>query len=580
MHGDTAIREAIALCGPHFRYAVLFSALINLAFLAPHLLHAGRLRTWSCRPAAGATLLLFTLALILTLMVLVSLEQVRVRIMSAAGVRLDRVFATRLFARAMIEPAGRGGPRVSQLIREADQIRAALTGPAALAVMDAPWTPIYIMVCFMVHPAIGALALGGCIILFGLALWNERVTRGASTRALSAGALSFAAQDAAGSASEVVRSLGMSDAFVERFSQARSRSHLPQLASARATARIGGLIRFLRLLLQSVALGLGAWLAIHRHISAGSIFAASMLASRALAPMDQIVSQWRSMSQAITAYGALRPHLAEPQTEAPTLLPAPKPDLSLAHVTVIAPTRDRALIQDITLAALGGQMVGVLGPSGAGKTTLIELIANAREPDQGEIRIDGARYRDWAPARLGRHIGYLPQAPSLFPGTIKDNISRFDGATRSDVAAIDAEAVAAAKAAEAHDLILGLPSGYDTVIGMDGRGLSAGQRQRIALARALYGEPTLLVLDEPDSALDGEGEMALIRAIGRARARGALVVVAAHGPALLAGADLLAFMEGGRLKMFGPAADVVAALKSTPVGANPAIPQQAVGRPR
>ena len=330
------IREAIALCGPHLRYAILFSALINLAFLAPTFYMLG-VYDMVMPSGSGVTLLFFTLALVLTLLVLVCLEQVRVRIMSAAGVRLDRTFATRLFARAMVTPAGRGGPRVSQLIREADQIRAALTGPAALALMDAPWTPIYILVCFVVHPAIGALALFGCVILFALALWNERVTRDASARALHAGSVSFAAQDAAGSVAEVVRSLGMSDAFVRRFQDARGKSHLPQLAGARATSRIGGLIRFLRLLLQSVALGLGAWLAIHRHISAGSIFAASMLASRALAPMDQVVSQWRSMSQAITAFAALKGQLVRDETAVPTLLPAPKPDLAVIHATVIAP---------------------------------------------------------------------------------------------------------------------------------------------------------------------------------------------------------------------------------------------------
>ncbi len=554
--------EAISLCSAHFGYVVLFSALINIAFLAPTLYMLG---VYDLVMPSGShtTLVFFTIMLVVTLAVLVTLEQVRSRILSAAGLRLDRVFATRLYAQAIRRSAGQATPRASQLIREADLVRSALTGPAALALMDAPWTPIYVAVCFLVHPAIGCLALAGSLILLGLAIWNERITRETSKRALATSAAAFVGQDAVASASEIVRSLGMATAFVNRFQVTRAQTHAPAVIGARSTARIAGLIRFLRLLLQSLALGLGAYLAIERHISAGSIFAGSMLASRALAPIDQIVAHWRSLSQAITSYAALKPYLQEDISIARTRLPPPSPRLSLQHVTVVAPDRNRVLLHDLTFSIREGQVLGVLGASGAGKSTLLELIANGRQPDRGEVTISNARYADWDSDELGKYLGYLPQNPGLFPGSVKDNISRFSG-TLAHATEIDARAVAAAQEAGVHELILSLPQGYDTEVGGGSRNLSAGQVQRIALARALFGDPVLLILDEPDSALDMIGQVALGRVIRRARDRGAAVVVAAHNGSLLSVADMLAVLEHGQLKMFGPAGEVMNAMKALP----------------
>ena len=555
------IKATYELCVMHLRYAVLFSALINIAFLAPTFYMLG-VYDLVVPSGSGTTLAFFTLALFVTLAVLVTLEQVRSQVLAAAGLRLDRVFATKLYETVMQRPAGRVTPQVGQLMREVDFIRAALTGPAALALMDAPWTPIYVLVCFLVHPAIGLLVAAGTILLLGLAVWNERMTRSSARRALDATARTLVTQDFAGASSELVRALGMNAAFVSRFQDLRARSHLPQAVGARATARVAGLIRLFRLLLQSTVLGVGAWLVIERQISAGSIFAASMLASRALAPMDQVVSQWRSLSQAISSFAALRPHLSLDRAEPRTRLPSPQPAVTIQNATVVSAGRDRVLLHDLTLSIGGGQVLGVLGPSGAGKTTLLEIFANAREPDQGEIRIDGARYSDWEPSQLGKFFGYVPQEPVLFPGSIKENIARFSGAEGFTDVEVDEQAVAAAREAEVHDMILAFPGGYDYEITSGARNLSAGQRQRLALARALYGEPAVLVLDEPDSALDGLGQAALSRVIRRARNRGAAVVFAAHSPALLASADILAVIEDGRLKMYGAAGEVVVALKA------------------
>lgn len=564
------IREALKLCGLHLRSAMLFSALVNVAYLAPTF-YMLTVYDMVVPSSSSPSLFFVTVALALSLITLTYLDAIRGRILSAASMRLDRVFASRIFRRAMLDAGGGPQPRVNQLIREFDTIRAAVTGSAALAMFDAPWIPIYIAVCFYLHFAIGALALGGSIVLFGLAVWNERSTREYSKRALEASAASFAAQEAAGGSADVVRALGMTSAFVGQFELTRDRANLPQMEAAHASGRIGGFIRFLRLFLQSAALGLGAWLAINKQISGGAIFASSMLAARALSPIDQIVAQWRTVSQAISSYGAIRTHLSAEDASSKTALPAPAPRLQVNQATVLAPTRDRALLSGVSFAAEGGQVVGVIGVSGAGKTTLMQVLANARIPDQGDVRIDGARYTDWDSEKLGRFLGYVPQDCALFPGTVKDNISRFDIAAGVDPARVDDMAVAAAKAAGVHELILSLPGGYDAQLGPRGRGLSAGQQQRIALARALYGDPVLYIFDEPNSNLDSEGEAILVDVIARLRARGALIIVAAHRLSLIASADLLAVVRGGRIDRFGPRNEVLESLKQQQ--AQPAQPQ-------
>jgi PrtD family type I secretion system ABC transporter len=554
------IREALKLCGLHMRTALLFSALVNVAYLAPTF-YMLTVYDMVVPSSSSPSLVFVTIALALSLLTLTYLDSLRSRILSAASMRLDRVFASRIFRRAMLDAGGGPQPRVNQLIREFDTIRLAVTGSAALAMFDAPWIPIYIAVCFFLHFAIGALALGGSIMLFGLAVWNERSTREYSKRALEASAASYAAQEAAGGSADIVRALGMTDAFVEHFEVTRDLANLPQMEAAHANGRIGGIIRFLRLFLQSAALGLGAWLAINKQISGGAIFASSMLAARALGPIDQIVAQWRTVSQAISSYGAIRTHLSAPDVSSKTALPKPAPRLQVNQATVLTPTRDRAMLNGVNFAAEGGQIVGVIGVSGAGKTTLMQVLANARIPDQGEVRIDGARYTDWDSEKLGRFLGYVPQDCALFPGTVKDNISRFDISAGVDPARVDEMAVTAAKAAGVHELILSLPGGYDAKLGPRGRGLSAGQQQRIALARAMYGEPILYIFDEPNSNLDSEGEAILVDVITRLRARGALVIVAAHRLSLIASADLLAVMREGRLERFGPRNDILESLK-------------------
>ena len=566
--GVTPAREALALCRTHLWYALVFSAFVNLAYLAPTLYMLqvyDRVVTSGSRP----TLVFLTLALLIVLLFMTALDQVRQQILAAASVRLDRVFSRRIFRRALAEGGAGQPPRLTQSVREFDTLRAAVTGPAALAAFDAPWTPIYIVVCFILHPAIGVLALVSSLVLFALAVVNERVTRRYADRTARASASSYAAQEAAGGSMDVVRALGMGEAFATQFEAARQAASLPQLEAQYASGRISGLIRFLRLLLQSSALGLGAYLAISKQISAGAIFASSMLAARALSPIDQLVAQWRTISGAAASYRALREHMAATPEREPTALPAPAARLRLQAVTVATPARDRLQLQDINLDLVGGQVLGVLGASGAGKTTLLQVIANARGATLGELRLDGARYADWAPQRLARLIGYLPQDSVLFPGTVKDNISRFDRFAGVDEALVDAQAVKAALAAGAHELILSLPQGYDTALGARGQGLSTGQQQQLALARALYGDPLLYVLDEPNSNLDSDSEARLVRTIERLKAAGAMVVIATHRVSLINVADTLAVLKDGRLERFGSRQDI---LKPAPRPLRPVTP--------
>ncbi len=559
------LREALALCGMHLRFAVLFSLIVNLAYLAPTLY---MLQVYDRVVPSGSqpTLVFLTLALAASLIVLTYLDRMRIRILLAASVRLNDAFASRIFTRALAT-AARGAPmRLNQMTRDFDTVRNAITGPAILAVFDAPWIPIYIIVCFIVHPLIGALALCGAVALCLLAVANERSTWGLNRRAAEAAAVSSIGQDSITANADLVRSLGMSSAFLGQFQTARANVVEPQLEGARTSGRAAALIRFLRLLLQSVALGLGAWLAIDKQISAGAIFASSMLAARALSPIDLIVANWRTLSSAVTSYDSIREHLA-PEASAPrTELPPPTARLSVRQLTIVSPQRDRPhpLVDGVSFEAAAGQVVGVIGPSGAGKTTLLQALANARICDSGEVRLDGASYTEWDPERLGRHIGYMPQDCALFPGSMKDNISRFArwAGGPEPAEAIDRGAIEAAQAAGIHDLLLTLPKGYDTVLAPRGRGLSAGQQQRVALARAVYGGPFLYVLDEPNSNADADAEAALMRLIGGLKARGAIVVMSVHRASLIGVVDLIVQLRGGRLERFGPRDQVLAALQA------------------
>jgi len=455
-------------------------------------------------------------------------------------------------------------------------LRGALSGPPAVAAVDAPWAPLYIFVCFVIHPWIGALAFFGGVLLVGLAWWNQAAMHKSMRANDQATGAMYGMQQSDSQHGDTARSLGMQGALVQRQMQARETMSDSVDGATRGNALFSSSTKFVRLALQSASLGLGAYLALQQEISAGGIIASAILTARAYAPLETIVGAWRQFEQARIAYGTLNKVLKsqEAQRADYTALPAPSGRLSVENVGLLSPQGDRHLLMGASFKAEPGEIVGVVGPSGAGKTTLMRVVSGAVRPDQGAVRLDGAKLTDWQADRLGRYIGYLPQEVALLSGTITENISRFERLTENGDD-IDEAVVAAAKVAGAHEMILTLPRGYDTPIGPNGLGLSAGQAQRVALARALYRDPVLIVLDEPNAHLDHEGELALANALKSAKDGGALVIVVAHRTSFMNIADKLCVVNNGRIDSFGPRDQVVAKLSSN----RPTVVEPAGRRP-
>lgn len=558
--GTEPLAEALKACRTHFVWAAVFSALVNLLYLTPTLY---MMQVYDrVVPTGGIeTLLLVTVVAVFALGALAGLDWLRGRLMLRAGLRLDRLLSGKVLQRVVDIQAKAPS---THALREFDHVRGAIGGQGMLALFDAPWTPIYLLCCFLLHPAIGLLTLVGGGILFTLAWLNERDTRPRLAKAIQSQNHAYAAQEAVAGQSEVVRALGMRQSSISRQIDQRRRATAAQADAQLAGGRYSGAIKFLRLIMQSAALGLAAWLAVKSQISPGSIIASSVLLSRAVAPVELLVGVWPSLVQARASWKTLTDLFAgtaEVERER-TALPDPVGRLQVEGVSVKFPDTEAPQLRSVTFTLQPGQTLGVVGASGSGKTTLARVLSGALKPHGGAIRLDGAEFDARDGDELARWIGYLPQVPSLFAGTIKDNISRFSTATGVDQESADRDAVKAAIAAGAHELILRLPKGYDTILGPFGQGLSAGQAQRVALARALYRDPVLLVLDEPNSNLDQEGEAALMQAILGASARGAAVVIIAHRAGVLARVDRLLMMRDGVVQLEGPREEVLEKMRA------------------
>lgn len=516
-------------------------------------------------PTGGvATLFWITAVLAVAIGTLTALEAVRSRVLMRVSLRLNRHLAGEILERLMARAKGKvGDASTRQAMREFDTIRQVLGGPTASALLDAPWTPLYLVVAFMIHPLLGWLIIAAGIVLISLAIANERHTRTRSAEVHSTTATAYLSHQSTIAEAEVIRSLGMQRAMVTRQTQQRKAGLEASSELQLLGIRYNSIVKFVRMFLQSLALGVGAWLAVQGQISVGAIIAASVLLSRAIQPIEQLVGNWSSITQARLAMQTI--HKLFLNTESlnteRTALPAPNGRLELDRVIFKSPTGGDFLLRNVSLELKPGEIVGVIGPSGSGKSMLARVAAGAIAPDAGEVRIDGANVNDWDPELLASHIGYLPQTLSLLPGTIGENISRFAGIAGMDKVKLDHLVVEAGKQAGAHEMILQLPSGYDTLIRENGFELSAGQAQRIALARALFDEPKIFILDEPNSALDTDGEEALARAIAGAVARGACVLIVAHRTAVLANADRLVVMQGGAIAHVGPRDEVINELK-------------------
>lgn len=574
--GTEPLAEALKACKSHFIWAAVFSALVNLLYLTPTLY---MMQVYDrVVPTGGIeTLLLVTAVAVFALASLAGLDWLRGRLMLRAGLRLDRLLSARVLQRVMDLQAKAPS---TQALREFDNVRGAIGGQGMLALFDAPWTPIYLLCCFLLHPAIGLLTLVGGGILFTLAWLNERDTRPRLAKSIQSQNHAYAAQEAIAGQAEVVRALGMRQSSISRQIEQRRQATAAQADAQLAGGRYSGAIKFLRLVMQSAALGLAAYLAVKSEISPGSIIASSVLLSRAVAPVELLVGVWPSLVQGKASWKTLTDLFASTASveRERTALPDPRGRLQVEGISVKFPDTENPQLRGVAFALQPGQTLGVVGASGSGKTTLARVLAGALKPQAGAIRLDGAEYDAREGDELARWIGYLPQVPSLFAGTIKDNISRFSTAVGVDQEVADRGAVKAAMAAGAHELILRLPNGYDTLLGPFGQGLSAGQAQRVALARALYDDPVLLVLDEPNSNLDQEGEAALMQAIIGASARGAAVVIIAHRAGVLARVDRLLMMRDGMVQLEGPREEVLEKMRATAPRA-PGQPGAAQPRP-
>jgi ATP-binding cassette subfamily C protein len=481
------------------------------------------------------------------------LDMVRARMLARVGRSLDERLSAPVYVAVVklpLKTQSRGDGL--QGIRDLDQIRSFLssTGPGAL--FDLPWMPLYLAICFAFHVLIGVTALAGAILLVALTLLTEMLTRAPAkaSAGFAAGRLSLA--DVSRRNSELLHALGMIERLGTRWSASNAQYMDAQQQTTDVASGLGAISRVLRMLLQSCVLAIGAYLVINQEATGGIIIASSILVSRALAPVELSIANWKGFQAArqswhrVSDLVALWPSQAEPMA-----LSAPVEVLSVEGITVAPPGLQRAAIQDINFRLNAGQGLGIIGASAAGKTSLARTLVGVWQPVRGKVRLDGAALDQWSPEALGRHIGYLPQDVELLEGTVAENIARFEPDADPEMI------VKAGRSAGVHDLILRLPEGYDTKVGESGGALSAGQRQRIALARALYGEPFLVVLDEPNSNLDSEGDQALARAVLEVRNRGGIVIVIAHRPSILQNLDVILAMANGRQQAYGPRDEVL-----------------------
>ncbi|MGY3547729.1 PrtD family type I secretion system ABC transporter [Bradyrhizobium sp. USDA 4472] len=482
------------------------------------------------------------------------LDMIRSRILGRVGTALDEALNKRVFDTIVRLPLRVGSRNEGlQPLRDLDNVRSFLGSMGPGAFFDLPWLPLYLGICFAFHVMIGLTALVGAVILVGLTLVTEFLSRRPAKEAMSLAAQRNDLAQSSRRNAEVLVSMGMTGRLNQRWSEANEKYLSGNQRASDVAGGLGAIAKVLRMMLQSAVLAVGATLVIHQEATAGIIIAGSILSARALAPVDLAIAHWKSFVAARQSWHRLSRLLEQMPAQAmPTQLQAPTGRLSVEGVAMVAPGDQRLIVQDINFALEAGNGLGVIGPSGSGKSSLIRALVGVWHPVRGKVRLDGAALDQWSSDVLGRYIGYLPQDVELFGGTIAQNISRFDPEATSD------GIISAAKEAGVHEMIIKMREGYNTQVGEQGASLSAGQAQRVALARALYGNPFLIVLDEPNSNLDTEGDEALTRAIRSVRERGAIVIVVAHRPIGVEAVDQILVLRDGRMQAFGPKEQVLA----------------------
>ena len=541
------LRYAAEACVRPIAMIGLFTFFVNfLLFISPIYMMQVYDRVLTSRSLE--TLFYLTIIALFVLAALAVFEHLRGQMLVSLGEWIEAYLSPKLFQRTISASAGTDSYRGNRL-RDLGTVRTFLSSPALTAVLDAMWTPMFIAVVFLLHPLLGIVALASAIFLSFLAWIDEMTTRAPLQRAGDASNVSAVHAAASARNGELIQSMGMLDAVGARWF-AKNREALVQSRDASMRSKkIVAISRFFRLAVYIAVLGTGAWLAVNRELTGGVMVAASIIVSRALAPIEQAITVWRQLVSVRFAVHRLNETFTEKRPAETTLtLPAPAGRLTAEGLSYLPAGSEKPILRNVSFAISSGECVAMVGPSGSGKSTLARLLVGVYRPTAGHVRLDAADVQQWPRADFGRHVGYVPQNVQLLPGTIRENISRMRDAKDVD----DEEIIAAARRAGVHDLILRLPKGYDTPIGDGGLLLSGGQRQRIALALALFGTPRLVVLDEPNSNLDAEGENALVRAIGLLREAGSTVVVITHKLNLINISDKVLVMRDGALEMFGP----------------------------
>lgn len=537
----------------------LFSGVINLLMLVPSI-YMMQVFDRVLTSRNETTLLMLSLILLGFFALSCVLEWVRGQVMIRMSAGLDTHLGERVFDAAFERSLKEHSANPAQVLSDLNSIRQFVTGPGLIALFDAPWLPLYLIATFLFHPWLGVFTVIGSLILAALALWNELATRKSMAEANRLSVASSSYVNGTLHNAEVIQALGMLAPLRRRWFNVQQRMIVEQARASDRSARIASLSRFVRMTWQSLALGLGAILVIENQISAGVMIAVSVLLGRAMAPAEALIGSWKQMGNAKSSYLRLNRLLDEfPQAGTRMPLPPPSGAMSLERLVVTPPGQQKPAINGVTFALAKGEVLAIIGPSASGKSSLARAMVGIWPARQGSVRLDGAEIGQWSREALGPHLGYLPQDIELFDGSIAENIARFGEVQAEQV-------IAAAQLAGIHDMILQLPNGYDTLLGSGGLGLSGGQKQRIGMARALYGKPALVVLDEPNSNLDDAGELALVQAVRRLKADGCTVVLVTHRPNVLNAVDKLLFLRDGVQHLFGPRDQVLKTLVPVPTG--------------
>ncbi|MGQ3046721.1 MAG: type I secretion system permease/ATPase [Niveispirillum sp.] len=563
---QSPLRQALQKSARAFAFVGVFSFFINLLMLAaPIYMLQVYDRVLTAR--SEATLLYISLIIAAMMFVMALLEVIRSRVLVRVSGKMEHTLGSKVFDAIFSLNLRAPAANRSQSLRDLDTVRQFITSQGPFAFFDAPWAPIFIGIVCLMHPLLGLVALGGAVILFALAWATEVATKKplseANTHALRATAFA----EASLRNSEVLAAMGMLPAIRRRWRSSQDKAMLLQAVASDNAGFISAMTKFTRMFVQSAILGMGAYLALENEITPGIMIAASIIMGRGLAPVEQAIGSWKMFISARGAYARLNELLLAFSSETETMeLPPPQGNLSVERVVAVPPGGSTPTIKGVSFGLVAGESLALVGPSAAGKSTLARLLVGVWPPHSGSVRLDGADVFAWKHESLGPHIGYLPQDVEIFDGSIKENIARF-----GDVDPV--KVVEAAQLAGVHDMILRLPNGYDTVIGPGGIALSGGQRQRLGLARAVYGNPRFVVLDEPNSNLDSDGEAALVQGLMRLRERQVTVILISHRPSVMNHVDKILVLRDGLVEMFGPKQDVLARL-TRPVAQPQQVQQQ------